>query len=232
MALMEFVQDGVAKRTSGSFFRGAATNFYPDDNSLTLDDAIEKYLVHGWIPAEKFVTRDTRVVAFGSCFAANISNYLHERQYNILTKKENKAYVTSMGDGIVHTFAIRQQFEWAWLNKQPSQSLWHGYKAERIWATPRMQGAIPLISLIMPICSSLLSGSPKFGTMSRRRRSSGGPCAREKIRRNPAQVQAFYIRRKPGKPACYLPADSASIGPMRGSCLPFHQFRSLRLSET
>eukprot|EP00913_Durusdinium_trenchii_P021379 g20092.t1 len=87
-------------------------------------------VIKGWAPAEKFVTKETPIVAFGSCFAANISNYLHERGYTVLTKRDNRAYVTRMGDGIVNTFAILQQFEWAWLNKTPAADLWHGYKAE------------------------------------------------------------------------------------------------------
>lgn len=130
MATITIVQDGKVKKTSGSFFRGEVTNYYPNDESLALDDAIDTYLVRGWMPDRKFVTKQTPIVAFGSCFASNISNYLHRQGYNVLTKKENKAYVTSMGDGIVHTFAIRQQFEWAWLEKEPALSLWHGYKAE------------------------------------------------------------------------------------------------------
>ncbi|WGD30516.1 GSCFA domain-containing protein [Ancylobacter sp. WKF20] len=82
------------------------------------------------MPSRGFVEHSTPIVAFGSCFAANISNHLHERGFNVLTKKDNKAYVTHMGDGMVHTYAIRQQFEWAWLNKTPALDLWHGYSAE------------------------------------------------------------------------------------------------------
>lgn len=123
-------QDGSTRKVSSSFFRGSSANFYPNDKSLEKSFAIEQYLTHGWMPKAGFVTKDTPIVAFGSCFAANISNYLHARGYNVLTKKENKAYVTQMGDGMVHTYAIRQQFEWAWLNKTPTLDLWHGYSAE------------------------------------------------------------------------------------------------------
>jgi hypothetical protein len=123
-------QDGVKKWTSSSFYRGETTNFYPNDGSFERDDAVDKYLVHGWMPKRGFIAKKSPIVAFGSCFAANISNYLHKRGFSILTKKDNNAYVTRMGDGMVHTFAIRQQFEWAWLNKKPSIELWHGYKAE------------------------------------------------------------------------------------------------------
>ncbi len=130
MGLMEYKQDGEVKRTSGSFFRGSNTNFYPSNNSFTRDDFVEKYVTSGWAPEQRFVTKDMPIVAFGSCFAANISKYLHARGYNVLTKRENRAYITQMGDGIVNTFAIRQQFEWAWRNKVPAADLWHGYSAE------------------------------------------------------------------------------------------------------
>lgn len=116
--------------TSKTFYRGETVNFHPKDASLDKSTAIEEYLIHGWMPERGFVDRSTPIVAFGSCFAGNIAKYLHGRDYTVLTKRDNKAYVTKMGDGIVHTFAIRQQFEWAWLNKTPSQDLWHGYEAE------------------------------------------------------------------------------------------------------
>lgn len=128
--MVKYEQDGQMKRTSPSFYRGETVNYHPNDESLKQPNVVDTYLVKGWMPSEGFVTKDTPVVAFGSCFAGNISKYLHKRGYNILTRKDNKSYVTSMGDGIVHTFAIRQQFEWAWLNKTPSLDLWHGYKAE------------------------------------------------------------------------------------------------------
>jgi hypothetical protein len=130
MAIFTYEQDGKVKKASGSFFRGESTNFHPSNNSFSRPDFVAEYLMKGWAPALKFVTKDTPIVAFGSCFAANISNYLHSRGYNVLTKKENKAYVTQMGDGIVNTFSILQQFEWAWLNRTPKADLWHGYTAE------------------------------------------------------------------------------------------------------
>ncbi|KQY08513.1 hypothetical protein ASE23_29490 [Rhizobium sp. Root73] len=130
MALFEYVQDGEVKKTSGSFFRGESTNFHPTNNSFSQSNFIADYVMKGWAPTSKFVTTETPIVAFGSCFATNISDYLHRRGYNVLTKKENQAYITQMGDGLVNTSAILQQFEWAWLNKVPKGDLWHGFKAE------------------------------------------------------------------------------------------------------
>lgn len=130
MSMIIYEQDGKKVRTSSSFYRGETVNYHPRDSSFERQDFIEQYLIGGLNPAEKKISTQTPIVAFGSCFASNISEYLHERDYNILTKKENKSYVTSMGDGIVHTFAIRQQFEWAWEKKIPSMQLWHGFQAE------------------------------------------------------------------------------------------------------
>jgi hypothetical protein len=130
MSTFAFEQDGETRRTSRSFYRGANTNFHPTDASLSKPNAVDEYVMKGWKPAERFVTRATPLVAFGSCFATNISTYLHDRGYNVLNKRDNKAYVTKMGDGMVNTFAILQQFEWAWLNKHPTADIWQGKKGE------------------------------------------------------------------------------------------------------
>lgn len=119
MSLFEYVQDGEAKKASGTFFRGESTNFHPTNDSFSQPNFLTDYLMKGWEPSSKFVTKDTPIVAFGSCFAANISNYLHSRGYNVLTKKDNRAYITRMGDGIVNTSAILQQFEWGVVEQSP-----------------------------------------------------------------------------------------------------------------
>ena len=126
----EYVQNGQKQRTSQSFYRGEHTNFLPTPEMLSEPHAIENHIIRGWNPASRMVSKGTPVVAFGSCFATNISTYLHKRGYTVLTKQENKAYITKMGDGLVNTSAILQQFEWAWLNKTPVADLWHGFKAE------------------------------------------------------------------------------------------------------
>lgn len=130
MTMIEIVQDGVSRRTSGSYFRGENPSFYPTDSSLQRDDAVAEYLVKGMMPERPFIDTSASIVAFGSCFASHVADYLHEAGYNVTSKKRSEAYVTQMADGMVHTHAIRQQFEWAWLDRVPRQALWHGYKAE------------------------------------------------------------------------------------------------------
>lgn len=121
--------DGKKKSVGGSFYRGETMNFSPLKKDLSASDGLRKYLAHGWMPKEPFIDGETNIVAFGSCFAANISNYLNNIGYNVATKKDNLAYISKFGDGIVNTYALLQQFEWAWKNKTPQTDLWHGYKA-------------------------------------------------------------------------------------------------------
>lgn len=125
-----YEQDGRSKRTTYTFFRGDTANFHPTDESMTKPGFLNDYVVEGWMPAEPMIALDTPIVPFGSCFAANIQKYLTGRGYNVLTSKARSNYVSSMGDGIVNTFAIRQQFEWAWNGTVPDIDLWHGYDAE------------------------------------------------------------------------------------------------------
>ena len=119
-----------------TWFRGDSTNFNPALNQIMQANAAEEFVLHGWLPDEPVIEKSTRVTAFGSCFAANISNWLSKRQYSVLNAKDQEdqsvtpAYVVTMGEGMVNSFVIRQQFEWAWENRTFDQPLWHGYKAE------------------------------------------------------------------------------------------------------
>ncbi|NBB37628.1 GSCFA domain-containing protein [Sphingobium yanoikuyae] len=126
--MIETEVDGIKRKTHRTYSNRVSP--HPDDNSLTKDYVVDRYMTRGFMPEEPFVKADTPIVAFGSCFASNISNYLHARKYTVLTKQENKAYVTTMGDGMTHTYAVLQQFQWAWENKFPTTDLWHGYNAE------------------------------------------------------------------------------------------------------
>ena len=94
-------------------------------------NAVEDFILEGWLPPEPFITPEMKVTAFGSCFAEHISNYLNARNYTILTKSDANAYVVHMGEGMVNSYAIRQQFDWAFRGLAPTTGLWHGYQAEQ-----------------------------------------------------------------------------------------------------
>ena len=115
-----------------TWFRGEHTNFNPKLDQIMAVEGPERFVLHGWLPEEPLIDKSTQITAFGSCFAANISNWLSERNFRVLNRSGDatRAYVVTMGEGMVNSFVIRQQFEWAWENKVFDQPLWHGYKAE------------------------------------------------------------------------------------------------------
>jgi hypothetical protein len=118
------------ERKDHYWFQSSKCIFNPTLADMRQADAVERYILQGWLPDKPFIDQSTQITAFGSCFAANISNYLKSRQYNLLTKQEIEAYIIDIGEGLVNTFAIRQQFEWAFENIQPDGDLWYGYKAQ------------------------------------------------------------------------------------------------------
>ncbi|MBV0912655.1 GSCFA domain-containing protein [Anianabacter salinae] len=125
-----------ATRDHRTWFRGESTNFNPKQAQMIGTNAVIDNVLHGWAPEKPMLKPSTQITAFGSCFATNISKWLSARNFNVLNKSgedaedAKSAYVVTMGEGMVNSFVIRQQFEWAWENKTFEQPLWHGYKAE------------------------------------------------------------------------------------------------------
>lgn len=125
----------------GNWYRGEHTNPNPTRARMVSQDAVRKYVLKGWEPKEKFINSNTQITAFGSCFAANISEWLAKRNFNVLNKSDRAkdAYVVSCGEGMVNSFVIRQQFEWVWENHVFEEELWHGYDAESFGYDPEIQ---------------------------------------------------------------------------------------------
>ena len=57
------------------WFRGDHTNFMPSRTNLFEKDAIENYVLKGWLPEKPFISKAHYITPFGSCFAANVTNY-------------------------------------------------------------------------------------------------------------------------------------------------------------
>ncbi|MEO0360527.1 MAG: GSCFA domain-containing protein [Pseudomonadota bacterium] len=138
---LKFQRTSRAGKDFRTWFRGEHTNPLPHDRHFFRDGAIEKFVLKGWLPDEPVIGPETNVTAFGSCFAANISNWLSKRRYNVLNKAEDagKSYVVECGEGMVNSFVILQQFEWAWEGKTFDQELWHGYDATAYGYDPEVQ---------------------------------------------------------------------------------------------
>ncbi|MEL6573304.1 MAG: GSCFA domain-containing protein [Pseudomonadota bacterium] len=122
-----------AEESHSPWFRGKRRiNKNPDMTQMVAHTASADFVVQGWAPDAPAIDKDTRITAFGSCFAANISKWLGKRNYRVSTKDPDaqNAYVVRIGEGMVNSFVIRQQFEWAWENKTFDEPLWHGYDKE------------------------------------------------------------------------------------------------------
>jgi|688.fasta_scaffold189071_1 hypothetical protein len=121
---------GRPQKASSTWFRGEHTNYNPTVANMRAPGAIERYILDGWLPKEPFITPDTRITAFGSCFAEHIATHLSNRNYDVLNRKPVRSYIVDMAEGITSTFALRQQFDWAFRSIAPTQPLWFGYRGE------------------------------------------------------------------------------------------------------
>lgn len=118
------------RRVGSSFYRGTVANYFPNRRDIVRPNAISDFILKGWMPEQPFIDHKTNIVAFGSCFAANIGRYLGDLGFDVATRREGSAYIQRISDGLVNVHAICQQFEWALENRVPQVELWHGWKAE------------------------------------------------------------------------------------------------------
>lgn len=124
-----------------TWFRGEHTHFNPTMARMIDATGVPRFVLQGWAPPAPVIRPDTQITAFGSCFAANISNWLSKRHFRVLNKDPSakNAYVVACGEGMVNSFVIRQQFEWAWENRTFEGELWHGYDARSYGYDPAIQ---------------------------------------------------------------------------------------------
>ena len=127
---VEFEISGRSQCAGGTWYRGDHCNFNPTTQNMRSSRAVEDLILAGWLPPTPLIDRGTHITAFGSCFAGHVAAYLNQRNYNVLTKSDANAYVVVMAEGIVNTYAMRQQFDWAFRGIKPEIELWHGWKAE------------------------------------------------------------------------------------------------------
>jgi hypothetical protein len=124
-------RDGYVARFHGSWYRGPHTNFIPSKAQLRDPGAVDRYILHGWTPEAPFIDKTSRITAFGSCFAQHLTQYLHTAGYNILGRHlDLHSHIIRFGEGMVNTFAVRQQLEWALEDKDFPENLWFGADKE------------------------------------------------------------------------------------------------------
>lgn len=129
---IHFAIDDQRQSASYTWFRGEHCNFNPKQRNLRTAQDVANHVLRGWVPESPLIGPQTRIAAFGSCFAQHVSDWLAQRNFSILTRKDGDygdAYVVRFGEGMVNTFALRQQFEWAFEGRRFEGELWHGYDA-------------------------------------------------------------------------------------------------------
>jgi len=111
-----------------TWFRGQDTRHAPNQAKLATSLGVPTHVLHGWLPDQPRIDHTTRVTAFGSCFAAHISGWLARRNYRVAATDPDaqNTYVVQIGEGMVNSFVIRQQFEWAWEDRRFETPLWYG----------------------------------------------------------------------------------------------------------
>jgi GSCFA family len=96
--------------------------------------------LNGLLPSEPLITEDTRVIAFGSCFAARFTEWLAEHGFN-------RAFDPNTDQSILRNqlespAAVAQQFRWAFGELDPDLAFWIGTDNKRFEATQERRAHI------------------------------------------------------------------------------------------
>ena len=99
---------------------------------------LEAFVLQGWMPASPPIRRDRLVTALGSCFADEIRIWLRSRGYRVNDDfragssyphlEDSAVPLLQCSAGLVNTFVLLQQFQWALERKPFDDDLWVGAK--------------------------------------------------------------------------------------------------------
>lgn len=92
---------------------------WPSKEKIKSETAPADFFLHGFVPPAPFISKQHKITAFGSCFAGNVSKYLHQHGYtvNAHSWKHANSDLIRIDEIMVHTPALKAQFEWAFLGK-------------------------------------------------------------------------------------------------------------------
>ncbi len=115
-----------SQKFGGHWFRGENCNFIPSKKHFNDKDFFEKYVLEGFRPGKPFITKKHNIIAFGSCFASEVSTYLADKNYSIFNKKySTDAHIIRYGEGMANTFTVLEQLLWAFENKNIEKNTWY-----------------------------------------------------------------------------------------------------------
>jgi|SRR5579859_3239117 len=108
-----------------TWYKGDHCHRFPQNRPVTAEDVLR-----GWLPPSKLITRDTRVLAFGSCFAEYFIKFLSASGYNdwqLPLEHDplcDESLLLALGQTFENIFVILQQFRWAFGEFTPQSMLW------------------------------------------------------------------------------------------------------------
>ncbi len=111
---------------SGTWFRGKNCNFYPSKKHFSDESFFDQYILKGYKPNKKFISKKDKIIAFGSCFASHVSHYLTNKGYGVFTKTlGHNQHIIRYGEGMANTFTVLEQLLWAFENKNIEKNTWY-----------------------------------------------------------------------------------------------------------
>lgn len=128
--VVESTGKGVKRTIGSTFFRGDGANFMHYQKEFVAEGFFDTYVMNGLLPEKKFIDAGKTITSIGSCFAQNVTEYLTKKSFRLHRAVDPEIYISLLGEGMVNTYAITSQFEWALEGRVPTQSLWHGYDAK------------------------------------------------------------------------------------------------------
>jgi len=108
-----------------SWYKGEHCHRFPYNRPAALED-----ILTGWKPPVKLITAETKVLAFGSCFAEYFVNFLAQHGYNRwqlpaqLHSHSEENLLLALPVTFENIFVIVQQLRWAFNEFTPGSNLW------------------------------------------------------------------------------------------------------------
>ena len=123
------------QKFSGSWYRGKHCNFIPNKKNLkSNENFVEDYILKGYLPKKSIINKKNKIIAFGSCFAFHVSQYLASIGYSVLNKKtiNDGNHIIRYGEGMANTFTVIEQLEWIFEKKKIEKILGIMYLTKKL----------------------------------------------------------------------------------------------------
>jgi hypothetical protein len=115
------------------WYRGASLDILPSKSRLR--EGGLRAVLSGWLPEHPIITKDTRVIGVGSCFASYFLLWLAENGFNRGLDSSPHNALIRYGSSFENPAVIAQQFRWAFEGLDAHAPTWIGKDKEVFEAT-------------------------------------------------------------------------------------------------